>query len=217
VRLRLNEEMDPVDLSQWWPPRHGEELRDALVAAYDGAERGYHDRRHLAEVLGRLDELAAGGEEFVVDLVRLAAWFHDAVYDGTPGDEARSAAWAEQALPGLGLSPEEVAEVARLVRLTEDHRPAAHDCNGCALSDADLAILAAPADRYEEYVDGVRREYAAVPEKEFRRGRAAVLRELRSKPSLFHTAHARAHWEDIARANLDDELARLEGSGDSPG
>ena len=56
--------------------------------------RGYHDTRHLAEVLDRLADL---GCDSVV--VRLAAWFHDAVYDAAPGDEERSAQWAERALP----------------------------------------------------------------------------------------------------------------------
>jgi predicted metal-dependent HD superfamily phosphohydrolase len=103
-----------------------------------------------------------------------------------------------------------VAEVARLVRLTETHRPADDDANGCALSDADLAILAAPPERYEEYAADVRREYAHVPDDEFRAGRAAILRDLLAKPNLFHTAYAREHWEAPARANVARELAALE-------
>ncbi len=72
--------------------------------------RGYHDTRHLTEVLDRLDELAGAG----VGLRRgrrcvLAAWFHDAVYDGERDAEERSAQWAEHALargrPGRRSSP----------------------------------------------------------------------------------------------------------------
>ena len=74
----------------------------------------------------------------------LAAWFHDAIYDGERDAEERSATWAEDALPAHA-DPATVAETARLVRLTETHRPADDDANGCALSDADLGILAAPA------------------------------------------------------------------------
>ena len=66
-------------------------------------------------------------------------------------------------------------EVARLVRLTERHLPADDDANGCVLSDADLAILAATPERYAEYAADVRREYAHVPDDLFRAGRAAVL------------------------------------------
>ena len=96
------------------------------------------------------------------------------------------------------------------MRLTESHLPADDDANGCVLSDADLAILAATPERYAEYTADVRREYAHVPDDLFRPGRAAVLRDLLAKPSLFHTAHAREHWEARARANVEAELSRLD-------
>ena len=140
--------------------------------------------------------------------VVLAAWFHDAVYDGQPDAEKRSAAWAAEALPTL-VEPDVVDEVVRLVLLTEDHRPADDDVNGCALSDADLAILAAPAERYPEYVAAVRAEYAHVPDDLFAAGRAEILGDLLAKPHLFHTAYARDAWEATARANVQDELATL--------
>ena len=118
------------------------------------------------------------------------------------GAEERSAQWALDALAGLPV----VEEVARLVRLTERHAPADDDANGCALSDADLAILAAAPERYAEYTADVRREYAHVPGDLFRAGRAAVLSDLLSKPTLFHTTHARREWEARARTNVEAEL-----------
>jgi len=195
------------DLQTRWPLAGEDSVRDELLAAYADPARGYHDTRHLTEVLDRLDELAAAGTAFDRSAVGLAAWFHDGVYDGRPGAEDRSAAWAESAL--AGQDPELVSEVVRLVRLTETHRPAKDDRNGCALSDADLAILAAPAPRYTEYVTDVRREYAHVSDADFRAGRAAVLSDLLAKPELFHTAHARERWEPVARANVEGELSRL--------
>lgn len=200
--------MGPMDLSDRWPLPDSPALRDEIVAAYADPARGYHDTRHLAEVLDRLDELAAAGTDYDPTAVLLAAWFHDAVYDGERDAEERSATWAEAALAPLVPAPV-TAEVARLVRLTETHRPDDADHNGCALSDADLAILAAPAVRYDEYVAAVRREYAHLPDDVFGEGRAAVLGALADKPQLFHTAYAVEHWEAPARANLDRELAGL--------
>jgi predicted metal-dependent HD superfamily phosphohydrolase len=194
-----------TDLAGRWPL--GEDLaevRDELLAAY-GHGRGYHDLRHLTEVLDRVDELGAAGAAFDHEAVVLAAWFHDGVYDGEAGAEERSARWAERALAGRPVA----AEVARLVRLTETHRPDDHDTDGCVLSDADLAILAASPARYAEYVADVRREYAHVPDDLFATGRGAVLRDLLAKPALFHTVHALDRWEPAARANVEAELARL--------
>ncbi len=207
---------DPAHLlspSSAWPlAEHddpaAEDLRAALVAAYDASDRDYHDLRHLAEVLGRLDELAEHGVAFDTLSVRLAAWFHDSVYDGERDAEERSATWAEVALPGL-VGEEVTAEVARLVRMTETHQPDDADQGAAALSDADLAILAAPPERYASYVASVRREYAHVSDDDFALGRAAVLADLVAKDRLFHTPYAARSWEDRARANVADELARL--------
>jgi predicted metal-dependent HD superfamily phosphohydrolase len=198
-----------VDLADSWPLSAADGLRDELLAAYGSASRDYHDARHLGEVIDRLWEFAAAGVRFDRVPVVLAAWFHDGVYDGERDAEERSAVWAEEALAPL-LDAPVVAEVARLVRLTETHQPTDDDLNGCALSDADLAILAAPGARYEQYTAAVRREYSHVDDDSFRLGRAEVLRGLLAKPHLFHTPHARAHWEAPARANVEAELARLE-------
>jgi predicted metal-dependent HD superfamily phosphohydrolase len=195
-----------VDLGDRWPLVGAHALRDELTSAYAAPTRGYHDTRHLTEVLDRIDEIAAAGVVFDEPAVRLAAWFHDGVYDGQPWAEDRSARWAERTLPEAGVDATTVAEVARLVRLTETHRPADDDVEGCVLTDADLAILAAPDGRYAEYVTAVRREYAHVPAAAFREGRAAILRDLLAKPHLFHTAYAQEQWEDTARANVQREL-----------
>jgi len=200
--------VDDDHLLASWPLTTGEEVRDELAAAYAAADRDYHDTRHLAEVLARLEELAERGARYDRLPVLLAAWFHDGVYDGERDAEERSAAWAEHALAGL-VEDRVVAEVVRLVRLTETHRPEDHDANGCALSDADLAILAAPRERYDEYVAAVRREFAHLDDETFRDGRAQVLRSLADKDHLFHTAWARRHWEAPARANLARELDEL--------
>lgn len=184
-----------------WPLADRTDLRDRLVAAY-GTGRGYHDLRHLGEVLERIDELGEAGNTELV----LAAWFHDAVYEGAGDNEERSARLAESE---LGDTAVDVAEVARLVRLTATHDPLPGDHNGEVLCDADLAILAAEPDRYREYTQGVRREYAAYPDAAFAAGRLAVLGDLAARPTLFHTARARERWEPRARENLAREIAEL--------
>jgi predicted metal-dependent HD superfamily phosphohydrolase len=170
--------------------------------------RGYHDLAHLDEVLARVTVLAADAAD--VDAVRLAAWFHDAVYDPTAGDnEERSAELATTSLSALDLPPALVADVARLVRLTATHDVAPDDADGAVLCDADLAVLASDDLRYASYVEGVRREYAHVDDAAFAAGRAQVLATLLNRPTLFRTPYGRATWERAARANAGAELARL--------
>lgn len=90
------------------------------------------------DILVRVEQLADHADD--PDAVRLAAWYHDCVYEGLPDDEERSARRAEEDLSRLGVAPAMVDEVARLVRMTVTHDPAPGDHNGEVLSDADLAV-----------------------------------------------------------------------------
>ncbi len=96
-----------------WPlPGHAE-VREQLLDAYAAPDRHYHDLLHLAEVLDRIDELSpvlstgpsAAGADAQLLAVRLAAWFHDGIYDRQPGAEERSARWAAAALRDVPASP----------------------------------------------------------------------------------------------------------------
>lgn len=179
-----------------------------LLARWTQSHRHYHDDTHLAEVLDHLETLAAAAP--VPRAVVLAAWFHDAVYDGVPGrDEVRSARLAATAL-GPHLPQAEVAEVARLVGLTATHAPDVTDEAGAALCDADLAVLASSPRRYAAYATAVRAEYGHVPDGDFRRGRAEVLRALLAHEQLFATPEGRRRWEQAARRNLAAELTGLD-------
>lgn len=179
-----------------------------LLRRWSEPHRRYHDLRHLREVLDRVDLLQAHADR--PHLVRLAAWWHDAVHDGRAGaDERASARLAEASLTGLGVAASVAAEVARLVLVTTDHRPVGpKDRDAEVLCDADLGILAAEPERYAGYAADVRQEYAHVPDDDFRTGRSTVLRRLLEQPRLFRTPTATA-WEQQARANVTAELDRL--------
>lgn len=177
-----------------------------LVARWSEPHRHYHDVRHLAVTLLALDELAAGEEpEAGSRAVRLAAWFHDAVYEGVAGaDEERSASLAAEL---LGELPE-VDEVVRLVRLTATHDPEPDDLAGAALCDADLAILGSVPGRYDVYVRDVRLDYDHVDDASWAFGRSVVLDQLLALDPLYRTPTGAALWSERARANLVRERTR---------
>jgi predicted metal-dependent HD superfamily phosphohydrolase len=175
------------------------ELGRDLLRRWREPHRHYHTDEHLAHLLEIIDAHAELADD--ADAVRLAAWFHDAVYDPRAADnEERSAELATD------------EEVRRLVRLTGSHDPAPGDRNGALLCDADLAILAAPADGYDRYTKRVRQEYHFVPDELFRAGRAAVLRQLLALPALFRLVPEREEWTARARGNLGRELTTLLGA-----
>jgi predicted metal-dependent HD superfamily phosphohydrolase len=187
---------------------HQEQMGASLLARYAEPHRHYHTAEHLATMLKKIDDLAADHDLF---LVRLAAWFHDAVYAIPPGqlpNEEASARLALRELSRAGLEQEDLTQIARLVRLTATHQPGSRDPEGELLCDADLAILAAPPEEYANYVAAIRAEYLSVPEPEFVAGRLELLTRL-AEGEIFRTRKGRT-LTDAARANLVAECEALE-------
>ncbi|MBM6402231.1 HD domain-containing protein [Phycicoccus sonneratiae] len=188
-----------------------------LVGRWGEPHRHYHDLRHLAEVLAAVDTLARAGRLRPLDRATalLAAWFHDAVYAvGVADDnERRSAALAARALGPLGPAEGVVDRVVTLVLDTEAHEIGDEvvDPARPVLHDADLWVLAAPVERFDEYCRQVRAEYEHVPAAMYARARTDVLRPFLVRPHVYRTAHARRVWEPAARENLARELTRLAG------
>ena len=179
----------------------------AVVAAWSEPHRRYHDLAHLAAVLGLVDALAPAADD--ADAVRLAAWYHDVVYDPRSAEnEARSAGRARAGLRGL-VDDERLAEVERLVLLTAGHDPGPDDANGAVLCDADLAVLAAPPKAYAAYASAVRVEYGHLSDADFTAGRIAVLEHLLALPALYRLPEDDERWTATARANLTAELGLL--------
>lgn len=175
-----------------------------LLESWSEPHRRYHDLRHLTECLEALDTLGAGESE------RLAAWFHDVVYEGVPGlDEQRSADLSRSWLTGLNTNPDRIREVERLVLMTVEHNPTAGDLPGEILNDADLAILGSTPARYRESVADIRLEYARFDDEQWRVGRTRVLETFLSRAWIYRTEIGRATWEEQARDNIGRELADL--------
>ena len=179
----------------------------AVMDAWSQPHRRYHGLAHLAAVLGVVGELDGTATDPAA--VRLAAWYHDVVYEPTQPDNEQVS--AERARAGLrGLVPDErLAEVERLVLLTAGHDPEPDDANGAVLCDADLAVLAGPPESYAAYASAVREEYGHLSDEEFTSGRIAVLESLLALPALYRTPEATRQWTATARANLTAELTLL--------
>ncbi|WDF33289.1 DUF4031 domain-containing protein [Arthrobacter agilis] len=207
--------------------RRGPKLRAALTSRWNallpqdpalGAElldrwgephRRYHTQTHLLAVLEALDLLLEAPDAALRRPVLLAAWFHDAVYDGAAGDDERaSAALAAARLAGR-IPASEVDEIERLVLLTISHAPADEDRAGQLLCDADLAVLGGGDVDYGRYTAAIREEYAQLRDEVFAAGRREVLTRLIALEPLFRTPAAQGRWGDRARRNLQRELTGL--------
>ncbi|WP_019946222.1 HD domain-containing protein [Hymenobacter aerophilus] len=189
------------------------DIRDAthrqLLDAYSGPARHYHNLDHIQALLGTVEEYA----DLIQDreVVELAVWFHDAVYDYLSSEnEARSAALARQFLAHSTLSAERQARVAYLIECTARHTAAHAPASDLDFFlDADLRVLGAEPEIYAEYARQIRQEYRLVPALLYRRGRRKVLEQLLAAPALYRTTDFQARFEAAARRNLRAELAEL--------
>jgi predicted metal-dependent HD superfamily phosphohydrolase len=208
---------DVAELSPGADPRLVESHGADLVGRLGEPHRRYHTSQHVLEMfraLGELEEAGALGSRDCA-LARVAACFHDVVYDtdSAPGaNERASAELAVRSLRALAFTSADVDVVRGLVLATQAHDLSRdqRDQLGAAFHDADLWILSSPAPRYAEYTAQVREEYAAVPDEAFRAGRAAILRPFLDRRSIYATGHARAEWEPRAREQLAREICALE-------
>ena len=212
-------------LITWWtldvrslaPAAHNDTVTamgTRLLRRWTEPARRYHTTTHLVEMFWALEDLEIAGavDDRGCTVGRVAAWFHDAVYDprALPGaNEAASADLARETLRALGFDEQDQHTVARLVEQTAAHDHDGDDPVAAAFHDADLWVLSAPEERFDEYCAQVREEYAHVDDAAYRAGRTAVLEPLLHRDRIYRTLPALREWEAPARVNLGRELARL--------
>lgn len=214
-------------LIKWWtldlgvlaPNAHNDAVARSgadLKARWREPARHYHTPTHLVEMFWALEELERAGEidDRQGSVARIAAWFHDAIYDpasGAGSNEADSAALARDTLQQLGIGEDDLDAIDRLIRLTINHEADDDEPLDAAFHDADLWILSAPEERFDGYCDQIRQEYAHVPDAAYRTGREAILKPLLRRDTIYRTPRALHDWETAARINVGRELTRLRG------
>ena len=222
--------MGVTDVPQWLLPAYvqsmshagatasREQLRDMgtnLITLWSTPDRAFHNLRHLIDLLTRVDELSE--ETRNPDLVRLAAWYHGAIFSVSADqamhrnggeDEAASAALAYEELTEAGVSEKNANRVSELIMNLRRHNLPTSDIDAAALSDADLGCLAIEPQRYREYSRLIYSEYAHLPLLSYLRTRTTIVRKLLARDRLFASPLGQ-HWERPARENLEAELRRL--------
>lgn len=174
-----------------------------LGSRYCEPHRHYHTLDHIGASLAHLDGVG------VNPIVEGAIWFHDAIYDPTRDDnELRSAEYFLEVTKDW-IDPARAENIQRLILATDFRTESGDDPDVHLMLDIDLAVLSAPATDYDGYRDAIRREYGHVPDEDFRKGRAAVVRRFLEKP-IYRTAAYQLR-ETVARENILRELAILGG------
>ncbi|MES2598025.1 MAG: N-methyl-D-aspartate receptor NMDAR2C subunit [Verrucomicrobiota bacterium] len=169
-----------------------------LITAYSEPQRAYHTLQHLDECLCAFDDAKACGLMRKPDLIEMALWFHDAVYD--PQGSENEVLSAQMAIEALGDS-ETSRELERLIMLTKSHQPGGGQDDAWII-DIDLTIFAQSPERVQEYEQQIRQEYTWVPEPVYREKRPEILTSFLNRKHIYLTAWAQDQYEAKARENL---------------
>jgi len=181
---------------------------EMLVARYAEPHRHYHTLTHIDACLTWLDWFRALARH--PEQVELALWFHDVVYDTRAGggqNERESARLACEALRELGVPRGKRDRIARHIRATEHHTAPQGDA--ALVVDLDLTILGARRCDFDGFEEQIRKEYAHVPEDQFRMGRRHVLESFLGRTAIFCAPQIRDELEARARGNLRRRAAEL--------
>lgn len=182
------------------------QVHEKLINRYSDTHRHYHNIDHIVECLNEFNEV----ENLLKNPfeVWLAVWFHDVVYNPRAHDnEERSVDYAEKALREI-VDEGTLENITRLIMATKHDRPASdHDAK--FIQDIDLAILGGHKIKFDEYEEGIRMEYAWVPEDSFRKSRADILSGFIERSAIYQTNYFREKYEETARANLHRSINKL--------
>ena len=191
-------------------PVQSERVFFDLRARYEANGSYYHNLRHIQNVLQTIDSM----QDLAADLpaIKLAAWFHDAVYDVRRSDnETQSAVLAGNILHSLGIDSATIAKVCYMIRATTHNGgcPADVDCQ--IMLDADLATFASDWTVQVAIEQAIRQEYAHVPDAAYRHGRKNVLTRFLNRERIYWTDLLYDEREADARRNIERAITELGG------
>ncbi len=191
-------------------PARGAKVFSDLRTRYGESHRAYHTSQHLHEMLSFIALYRHDAQT----LAQLTAFtfFHDVVYrtdnaEAISKNEVASASYANDKMANMGMKQAFMDPVIRWTIASAHHRiDPASDRDGAFAMDADMMILAARPERYDEYALQIRREYGKFDDKVFYQMRLdRFIQPTLEAPAIFITPLVEKAFGERARGNLRRE------------
>ena len=186
----------------------GARIWKQLVTAHTNPDRHYHNLNHVWHLLTLANSVEAITEN--LSAIKLAAWFHDYVYDPqSQENEIKSAVYAEKTLTKLNIASDLINLVKQIILSTQKHKPLLDSIDNLLFLDLDLSILGASGDRYWQYAQNIRKEYSWLSDRNYQQGRKQVLSTFLARDRIYYTDYFYQRLESQARENLAREIELL--------
>jgi predicted metal-dependent HD superfamily phosphohydrolase len=184
------------------------ELAALMISKYSEKQRFYHNLSHIGALLQKAEDLKDNFADY--ESVRLAIWFHDAIYEPKSlANEIESAQLAAAKLTELNLPETTIKKVEKMILATQKHDASGMEKDGKLFLDLDLAILGTKPEIYKKYSKAIRQEYSFAPENLYRDKRRMILESFLQREFIYYTGEIRALFEEPARSNIENEIKEL--------
>lgn len=184
-------------------PEQCQSIYQRLLSAYTEPQRAYHTVQHIVECLEFLQLIRRDLHDPIA--VEMSIWFHDAVYDPKSSSNEVQSAELMKTLCADFFNEDQLEKVYAWIVATQHHQ-ATDDADLQYLLDIDLAILASEKQRFEQYEQQIRFEYAWVESTLYQTKRRAVLQSFAEMQPLYQTPYFQQHFEHQAKMNLQSAL-----------
>ncbi len=179
-----------------------------LTDNYNEVHRYYHNLNHIKNMYDSLSKFK--GKIVNNESIFYAAWLHDIIYDTKSSDnEEKSSEFAENLLSELNINDMVIKKVIRLILITKNHHPIENSFDEKIFLDSDLLILGQSADKYDEYMKSIRKEFQWVDDVKYNTGRKKILKNFLQRETIYFTKEFGSLYESIARKNIQKEINSL--------
>ncbi len=178
---------------------------DQIEKQYTHKSRYYHCLKHIEDMLELFDIVEKEVEQ--KDALLFAIFYHDLIYKVTSKkNEYKSALTFKKYIKPTSFT--EIDRTFNLILATQMHQ-LSEDRDTNILLDLDLNVLGKSQAEYQNYTQGVRREYSIYPDFLYKKGRVQVLNRFLETYSIYKTVYFQNRFEKQARRNLKNELDLL--------
>ena len=186
-----------------------------VIGNYLENHRHYHNLNHIRDMLANFEQV----KHLLKDplAVETAIWLHDVIYDTSPTDphiasnEDRSDYHMVVMMKEIGMGDDFISRVSSHISATK-HNSVTRDHDSQYLVDLDLLVLGKNESDFDQYEEGIRREYSFVPDQVFAEKRAEILQGFLNRDCIFATEFFRGRYEEQARKNLARSIKKLKGN-----
>ena len=178
-------------------------IYNKLNTLYCEPHRFYHTGEHIDLCLRNMDSaLDVLGQS---DIVELAIWFHDVVYDtGSTDNEERSALWFQQFANGV-LSEDIIDKVVNCINSTT-HRNMPQSAESQFMVDVDLSGFGQDWEGFIKDGEKVRQESSHLSNNAYISSQIKFMNNLLNREKIYSTNYFNSLLESNARENIGRQL-----------